>query len=125
MGGRKSHSQSVVTNTLFSLTGEGERKQWSEVFPPMPTPRRLTACITTVQAIVVAGGYADDELANVEVMDISTKQLTTICPLNFCKSSVHYQAYSVGTHCGTWIKIYFHLLLFPSDTWIQNTTETS
>ena len=79
VGGRNSHS--VVTNTLFSLTGEGERKQWSEVFPPMPTPRRLTACITTVQAIVVAGGYADDELAIVEVMDINTKQWTTVRPL--------------------------------------------
>ena len=28
-----------LTNTLLSLTGEGERKQWSQIFPPMPTPR--------------------------------------------------------------------------------------
>ena len=34
-------------NTLLSLTGEGMRKQWSEIFPPMPTPRWLVACITT------------------------------------------------------------------------------
>ena len=79
VGGRNSHS--VVTNTLFSLTGEGEGKQWSEVFPPMPTPRRLTTCITTAQALVVAGGYADDELATVEVMDINTKEWTTVRPL--------------------------------------------
>ena len=69
------------TNTLFSLTGEGERKQWSKVFLPMPTPRRLTACITTEKALVVAGGYAGDDLATVEVMDINTKQWTTVCPL--------------------------------------------
>ena len=69
------------TNTLFSLTGEGERK-WSEVFPPMPTPRYRTACITTEKALVVAGGTAgDDDLATVEVMDINTKQWTTVCPL--------------------------------------------
>ena len=30
-----------TTNTLLSLTGEGERKQWSQIFPPMPTPRTM------------------------------------------------------------------------------------
>ena len=69
------------TNTLLSLTGEGKRKQWSEVFPPMPTPRSRTACITTERALVVAGGEADDDLATVEVMDINTKRWTTVCPL--------------------------------------------
>ena len=69
------------TNTLLSLTGEGERKQWSEVFPPMPTPHSSTACITTEKALVVAGGRAGDNLATVEVMDINTKQWTTVCPL--------------------------------------------
>ena len=69
------------TNTLLSLTGEGERKKWSEVFPPMPTPRYNTACITTEKALVVAGGDAGGNLATVEVMDISTKQWTTVCPL--------------------------------------------
>ena len=69
------------TNTLLSLTGEGERKKWSEVFPSMPTPRSLTACITTEKALVVAGGTAGGDLATVEVMDINTKQWTTVCPL--------------------------------------------
>ena len=69
------------TNTLFSLTGEGERKKWSEIFPPMPTPRSLTACITTEKALVVAGGNAGGDLSTVEVMDINTKQWTTVCPL--------------------------------------------
>ena len=69
------------TNTLLSLTGEGERKQWSVVFPPMPTPRSFTACITTEKGLVVAGGDAGDDLATVEVMDINTKEWTTVCPL--------------------------------------------
>ena len=48
------------TNTLLSLTctGEGERKKWSEIYPPMPTPRLNPACITTEQVLVVAGEYA-------------------------------------------------------------------
>ena len=91
-------SSYVDTNTLLSLTGKRERKKWSEVFPPMPTPRSLTACISTEKALVVAGGYArgirdtvvavvvavgitSDYLATVEVMDINTKQWTTVCPL--------------------------------------------
>ena len=68
-------------NTLLSLTGKGERKKWSEVFPPMPTPRSLTACITTERALAVAGGYTGDDVETVEVMDINTKQWTTVCPL--------------------------------------------
>ena len=40
-------------NTLLSLTGDGMRKQWSEIFP---TPRWLVAFITTEQSLVVAGG---------------------------------------------------------------------
>ena len=71
----------ALINTLLSLTGEGERKQWSAVFPPMPTPRSLTACITTEKALVVAGGRAGDNLATVEVMDINTKQWTRVCRL--------------------------------------------
>ena len=74
-------NSSGSTNTLLSLTGEGERKQWSEVFPPMPTPRSLTACITTEKALVVAGGRAGGDRDTVEVMDINTKQWTTICSI--------------------------------------------
>ena len=78
------------TNTLLSLTGVGEWKQWSEVFPPMPTPRHSTACITTEKALVVAGGYGHGHLDVAEVMDISKKQWTTVRPLlqKFSKSSV-------------------------------------
>ena len=83
------------TNTLLSLTGEGERKQWSEIFPPMPTPHQTAACVTTEQALVVAGGHADGiVLATVEVMNISTKQWTTVSPLP------QKQFFLSGTVCG-------------------------
>ena len=66
------------TNTLHSLTGEGHKRQWSEVFPPMPTARSHTASVTTEQALVVAGGYDGRKyLDTVEVMTIATKQWTT------------------------------------------------
>ena len=78
VGGKNSRGP---TNTLLSLTGEGEMKQWSVVFPPMPTPRYGTACITTEKALVGAGGRASDDLAIVEVMDINTKQWTIVYPL--------------------------------------------
>ena len=62
------------TDTLLSLTGKGERKQWSEVFLPMPTPRSLTACITIEKALIVAGGYAGggDNLATVGGDNLAT-----------------------------------------------------
>ena len=69
------------TSTLLSLTGEGERKQWSEIFPPMPTPRMSAACVTTEQALVVAGGYVGGTLATVEVMNLNSEQWTTVSPL--------------------------------------------
>ena len=77
------------TNALLSLTGEGERKQWSEVFPPMPTPRHSTACITTEKALVVAGGYGHGHLDTVEVMDINPRLWSTVhsLPQTISKSS--------------------------------------
>ena len=75
-------ANNVYINTLLSLTGEGMRKKWSEIFPPMPTPRQSVACITTEQSLVVAGGYGSgDWLDVVEVMNINTKQWTTVSPL--------------------------------------------
>ena len=70
------------TNTLFSLTGEGERKQWSQIFPSMPTPCWSAACVTTEQALVVAGGYgAGGALDTVEVMNTDTKVWTKVASL--------------------------------------------
>ena len=81
VGGYKSGS--VQTNTLLSLTGAGKKRQWSEVFPPMPTARSRTIAISTEHVLVVAGGYHCNakHLDTVEVMNITTKQWTTACPL--------------------------------------------
>ena len=91
------------TNTLLSLTGEGENRRWSSVFPPMPTLRTLVTCITTKHALVVAGGFAlpegsvdclDGGLDTVEVMDVTTKKWASACPLPAKLSQFS------GTACG-------------------------
>ena len=66
------------TNSLLSLTGRGRKRQWSKVFPAMPTPRGQTVSVTAKQTLIVAGGLAiGGNLNIVEVMDIPTKQWTT------------------------------------------------
>ena len=83
------------TNALLSLTGEGGKKKWSKILPPMPTPRYGVACITTDQALVVAGGHArDGDLATVEVMNVNTRQWMTACPLP------QKQSHLSGVACG-------------------------
>ena len=75
IGGCFGQSQGPRTKTLFSLTGEGRRRHWSRVFPPMSTVRSDLAAVTTQQALVVAGGKDDNNcLDTVEVMNIPTKQ---------------------------------------------------
>ena len=82
-------------NTLHSLTEERGKKQWSEVFPPMPTARSSTASVTTEQALVVAGGVdGRKNLYTVEVMTIATKQWTTAQHLPHPFGSIS------GTICG-------------------------
>ena len=72
------YRDSCYTNSLLSLTGRGGRRQWSQIFPAMPTPRSLTVSVTTQQALIVAGGLAKGENVNiVELMNICTKQWTT------------------------------------------------
>ena len=69
---------SEFTNSIHSLTGEGRKRQWSVVFPAMPTPRSGTASVTTKQALIVAGGISGARrLDTVEVMDIPSQQWTT------------------------------------------------
>ena len=70
------------TNTLLSLKEEGERREWSEIFPPMQIPRGFAACVTVEQAVVVAGGFLGlFPLAVVEVMNTNTKQWVKVSPL--------------------------------------------
>ena len=86
------------TDTLLSLTGEGKRKQWSEIFPPMPTPRSHVACVLTKEALIVAGGSVGetfrDAVETVEVMNINTKQWMAVTSLP--QKSQFLSATSVG-----------------------------
>ena len=78
IGGRTTLHGGRCTNTLLSMIGEGRERQWSEVFPPMPTARNLNASVTTEQILVVAGGHdVSKYLDTVEVMNIPNKQWST------------------------------------------------
>ena len=95
VGGRSGGYGGPRTNTLHSLTRGGHKRQWSEVFPPMPTARSGTASVTTEQALVVAGGWDGREnLDTVEVMTIATKQWTIVQHLPHPLSLIS------GTICG-------------------------
>ena len=69
------------TNALLSLMENG---RWVDIFPPMPTPRCLAACVIAKSRLVVAGGDQDrcaGGLETVEVMDTETKEWSTASPL--------------------------------------------
>ena len=75
---------SGFSNTLCSLREEGESKGWCDIFPPMPTPRDYATCVTTKEALVVAGGrigFFSRPSNKVEVMNINTKQWSVASPL--------------------------------------------
>ena len=80
VGGRK---DGLPTNTLLSLATEDIIREWREIFPPMPTSRRSTACAATTKALVVAGGYGrNNHLDTVEVLSLSTQQWMTVPSLS-------------------------------------------
>ena len=64
------------TNKLFSLTGEGNGRRWTEKFPPMPTMRSNTTSLCTKTSLIVVGGDREifNPLATVEVMNTETYQ---------------------------------------------------
>jgi N-acetylneuraminic acid mutarotase len=71
-----------LTRELLSLVAEDGRKEWQKIFPPMSAQRSKVACITTEQALVVAGGCAEGrELDTVEVMDLNSLEWSKVCPL--------------------------------------------
>ena len=69
-------------NKLFSLTGEGRDRKWTEVFPHMTTKCCLAIAVTTGRALIVAGGEGDrGYLATVEIMNTDTRQWSTAADL--------------------------------------------
>ena len=73
----------AATNKLFSLTGEGSGRRWTEEFPPMPTKRLESNALCTGTALIVAGGRSEDYhlLQTVEVMNTETLQWSTAAHL--------------------------------------------
>ena len=85
VGGRMCDTH-TTTNQLFSLTGEGSGRRWTEKFPPMPTKRSGTTALCIETALIVAGGKNDKlsgiyELQTVEVMSTETVQWSTAADL--------------------------------------------
>ena len=86
----------AITNQLFSLTGQGSDRRWSEEFPAMPTKRSGTIVLCIEAALIVAGGGNDKSvpstLLTVEVMNTATLQWSTAAdlpqPLTFAPASV-------------------------------------
>ena len=84
----------TLTNQLFSLTGEGSGRRWTEEFPPMPTKRQGTTALCTGTALIVAGGRDKDMLTlqAVEVLNTETLQWSTAAdlpqPLTFAPAAV-------------------------------------
>ena len=75
------------SNKLFSLTGVGRDRKWTEVFPPMTTKRESVIAVTTGRALIVAGG--EGVLARVEIMNTDTRQRSTAAdlPQTVCTAS--------------------------------------
>ena len=73
----------TLINQLFSLTGKGRGRRWTEEFPPMPTKRYGSTALCTETAMIVAGGRNKDGslLQAIEVMNTETLQWSTAADL--------------------------------------------
>lgn len=82
IGGYRAISYS---NQLFSLTGEGSSRRWTEKFPPMPTKRRWTTALRDEKFLIVVGGSGEKgmnlKLSTVEIMNTETFQWSTAANL--------------------------------------------
>ena len=71
------------TNKLLSLTGEGSGRRWTKKFPPMPTKRYCVSALCTGTALIVGGGYGDNDKAvrTIEVLNTETREWHTAADL--------------------------------------------
>ena len=64
-----------LSDQLFSLTGEGSGRRWTEEFPPMPTEQAASTALYVGTALIVAGGWTfSGPTETVEVLNSETKQ---------------------------------------------------
>ena len=75
--------ESNITNQLFSLTGEGSSRKWTEEFPPMSTKRDFTTALCAETTLIVIGGMNEQlvRLRTVEVMNTETFQWSCVANL--------------------------------------------
>ena len=73
----------TTTNQLFSLTGEGSGRRWTEEFPPMPTKRSVSTALCSGMTLIVAGGMdkIGSRLQIVEVLNSENLQWSTVAGL--------------------------------------------
>ena len=81
VGGRD--HKGAHSNKLFSLTGEGSGRRWTEEFPPMPTKRALSTALCIRGVLIVAGGRVLDRYTTqtVEVLNSETELWSTAADL--------------------------------------------
>ena len=67
------------TSFLLSLTGEDTDKKWSQHYPSMPSGCSYPATVTVCNGrfLVTAGGYSDDTLGSVNVLDTESLKWST------------------------------------------------
>ena len=72
-----------ITNTLYSLVDT----KWVELFPPLPTKRKVPTVVYVNDTLVVAGGFdGESSLSVVEVLYTQTKQWCVASSLPFTMS---------------------------------------
>ena len=102
------------TNQLFSLTGEGSDRRWTEEFPPMPTKRYNSTALCTETALIVVGGRSEDrstlDLRTVEVMNTETLQWYTAAHLPLRVACVP------GAVCGDHV----YILVLPIESHLRS-----
>ena len=94
----------AVTNILLCLPRNSSEMKWEEFLPPMPTPRRYSAAVTTPTHLIVAGGanFYDGVLSVVETLDTNTLQWSSVC------SSPEALKYPNMTLCNGQLYLYKH-----------------
>ena len=67
------------TSLLLSLTGDSTEKKWSQHYPNMPSGCSYPASVTVCEGrfLVTAGGYSDDSLGSVNVLDTENLKWST------------------------------------------------
>ena len=76
--------QDPSTRKVTNQIAVWDSRQWTQPYPPMPTPHHSPAVVAYIKWLMVAGGSGDIYfhcLSTVEIMDTTNKQWFTTTPL--------------------------------------------